>query len=172
MRERGANKLETAKMLLDAGASLDLKTFTGSTLLMNAVLNEDSDPDVVRLLLEKFKSSRSAEEFSTFLNYKKIPTSMKWKCIYFTARMMYRTGMSKSLMMDLLAFDSGSAALIVAVTRGDIEIVKILLENGADPYVENDLGMNAFDICDKAGPFPSVKRALQKHVNETHNKKK
>ena len=50
--------------------------------------------------------------------------------------------------------------------RGDVEIVKILLENGADPYVVNDLGMNAFDICNKAGPFPSVNRALQKHVNE------
>ncbi len=54
---------------------------------------------------------------------------------------------------------------------GDVEIVKILLENGADPYVENDLGMNAFDCCDKAGPFPSVKRALQKHVNETQQEK-
>jgi len=50
--------------------------------------------------------------------------------------------------------------------RGDVEIVEILLENGADPYVVNDLGMNAFDICNKAGPFPSVNRALQKHVNE------
>ena len=50
--------------------------------------------------------------------------------------------------------------------RGDVEIVKILLENGADPYVENDLGMNAFDICNKAGPFPSVIRALQEHVNK------
>ena len=37
------------------------------------------------------------------------------------------------------------------------EIVKILLENGADPYIENDLGMNAFDICEKSGPFPRIK---------------
>ena len=50
--------------------------------------------------------------------------------------------------------------------RGDVEIVKILLENGADPYVENDLGMNAFDMCDTSGPFPSVKRVLQEHVNK------
>ena len=44
--------------------------------------------------------------------------------------------------------------------------MKILLENGADPYIENDLGMNAFDVCNKAGPFPSVNRALQEYVNE------
>ena len=60
----------------------------------------------------------------------------------------------------------GTTALNFAVMRGDVEIVKILLENGADPYVENDLGMNAFDICNKAGPFASVNRALQEHVNE------
>ena len=68
--------------------------------------------------------------------------------------------------MEFLAVESGTTALNQAVMRGDVEIVKILLENGADPYVENDLGMNAFDICNKAGPFPSVNRALQKHVNE------
>ena len=50
--------------------------------------------------------------------------------------------------------------------RGDVEIVQILLENGADPYIENDLGMNAFDMCDTSGPFPSVRRALREHINE------
>jgi ankyrin repeat protein len=60
----------------------------------------------------------------------------------------------------------GTAALCYAVSRGDVEIVKILLENGADPYVGNDLGMNAFDICEEAGPFPSVRRALKEHVDD------
>ena len=54
-------------------------------------------------------------------------------------------------------------ALNFAVIRGDVEIVKILLENGADPYVENDLGMNAFELSEKAGPFPSVQRVLREH---------
>ena len=57
---------------------------------------------------------------------------------------------------------AGTTALNFAVIRGDVEIVKILLENnGADPYVENDLGMNAFDICKEAGPFPSVMKRLR-----------
>ena len=46
-----------------------------------------------------------------------------------------------------------------AVMRGDVEIVKLLLEYGADPYVVNGLGMNAFEVCEKSGPFPSVKKA-------------
>ena len=79
---------------------------------------------------------------------------------------MYRTGASKAGLMASLAVDSGTTVLNSAVTRGDVEIVKILLENGADPYIENDLGMNAFDTCEKAGPFPSVQRVLEEHVNE------
>ena len=47
--------------------------------------------------------------------------------------------------------------------RGDVEIVKILLENGVDPYIDNDLGMNAFDMCDVSGPFPSVTKALREY---------
>ena len=50
--------------------------------------------------------------------------------------------------------------MILATIRGDVEIVKILLENGADPYIENDLGMNALDICNMFGPFPSLRKAL------------
>lgn len=64
-------------------------------------------------------------------------------------------------MMRVIALWSGMSALSLAVMRGDVEIVKILLESGADPYkIENDLGMNAFDICDKCGPFPSVKKVM------------
>ena len=68
--------------------------------------------------------------------------------------------------MYTISLWSGTTALNYAVMRGDVEIVKILLENGADPFVENDLGMNAFDICEKAGPFPSVSKVLRKYPNE------
>ena len=70
--------------------------------------------------------------------------------------------------MKFLAFEAGTTALNFAVIRGDVEIVKILLENGADPYIENDLGMNAFEVCDKSGPFPSVREALWRHVCELY----
>ena len=134
--------------------------------MLAAVENEDSDPDVVRIVLEKFKSSYSPKEFSSIVNYKRTSTTLKWKGIYFVAKTMYRTGASKAGLMASLAIDSGTTVLNSAVTRGDIEIVKILLENGADPYVENDLGMNAFELCEKSGPFPSVKRVLKEHVNQ------
>ena len=62
--------------------------------------------------------------------------------------------------MDFLALNSGTTPLNYAVMRGDVEIVKILLENGANPFVENDLGMNAFEICDRCGPYPTVRKVL------------
>ncbi len=162
----GANKLDTVKVLLNAGASLDYRTFGGGSALENAVSNEDSDPDVVRLLLEQFKSSCSPTEFSSIVNYKRASTTFKWKSIYFVAKALYRTGTSKTGLMAFLAVDSGTTALNQAVMRGGVEILKILLENGADPFVENDLGLNAFELCEKSGPFPSVKRVLKEHVNQ------
>jgi hypothetical protein len=163
----GANKLETVRILLDAGASLDFRTFGGGNVLTNAVENEDADPDVLRLVLEKVKSSYSANEFSLIMNYKRSPTTLKWKGIYFVAKSLYRTGISKTGLMTFLAVESGTTVLNQAVMRGDVEIVKILLENGADPYVENDLGMNAFEICEKFGPFPSVRKVLWNHARSS-----
>ena len=46
-----------------------------------------------------------------------------------------------------------------------MEIVTLLLEAGADPYLENEMGLNSFDITEKFGPFPSVMRVLNKSKN-------
>eukprot|EP00938_MAST-03A_sp_MAST-3A-sp1_P003520 g3520.t1 len=164
----GANKLETVNVLVDAGASIDYRTFSGGNALTGAVENEDSDPDVVRIILQKLKSSHNSKEFASIMNYKRKSTTLKWKSIRCVAKVLYRIGMSKTGLMESLAIHSGITALNLAVMRGDVEIVKILLENGADPYVENDLGMNAFDICNKAGPFQSVRNALWEHIRELH----
>ena len=156
----GSNKFETVKTLIDAGARLKFRTFTGGTLLTGTVDNEDSEPHVLRLILEKFKESCNPDEFKSIVNYQRQATTLKWKSIYFVARGLWKTGLAKSGLMVYLARESGTTALNAAVLRGDVEVVKILLEYGADPYVNNDLGMNAFDICEKFGPYPRVRKAL------------
>jgi hypothetical protein len=57
-------------------------------------------------------------------------------------------------------------ALHNAARQGDVEIVKLLLLESVggwcrSVYVENDLGVNAFEICNKFGPFSTVTKALQ-----------
>jgi len=163
----GANKLETVKVLLNAGARVDYRTFSGGTALTGAVENEDSDPEVVRLVLEKLKQiSSNSEEFTSHVNYQRHSATFKWKSIYFVAKTLYRTGVSKSGLMRSLAIDAGTTPLNLAAVRGDIEIVKILLENDASPDVKNDLGMNAFEICEACGPFPSVKKVLYENSDK------
>ena len=100
------------------------------------------------------------------MNYRMNPSTFKWKALILFRRSESHGGISKSGLMHTMSLWSGTTALNDAAMRGDVEIVKILLENGADPYVENDLGMNAFDICKISGPFPSVQRALLKHVHD------
>ena len=40
------------------------------------------------------------------------------------------------------------------------------LKAGADPYLENEMGLNSFDISKKFGPFPSVRRALEESLRK------
>ena len=72
-------------------------------------------------------------------------------------------GFVKSVLANRLANGPGLTALHYAARRGDVEIVTLLLEAGADPYIKNEMGLNSFDICEKFGPFPSVRKVLQEH---------
>ena len=153
----GANKLETVKVLLDAGASVDYRTFSGGSALTNAVENEDSDPAVVRIILEKLKSSCSPKEFASIVNYKRKSTTLKWKGIYFCCKGFVSTRCIENWSpCNLLQLNVVPPALNHAVMRGDVEIVKILLANGADPYIENDLASkmaSGLIVADKTGPL-------------------
>jgi len=164
----GPSKFETVNVLLNGGARLDYRSFIGHTVLTTTSANEDSNPNVLRLIIEKLKENNLLVHH---INCQQRATTLKWKTIYFVAKTLYRAGVSRARLMGSIALWPGITPLGLAVIRGDVEIVKILLENGADPYVENDLGMNAFDICKKCGPFPSVIRAMRKHLVDkaTHN---
>ena len=70
--------------------------------------------------------------------------STKWKILRGCAKLAVRCRLIKSMLAHRLAHGAGLTALHYAARRGDVEIVTLLLEAGADPYIENDLGMNAF----------------------------
>jgi hypothetical protein len=135
-------------------------THAGFSVLMAACANEDSDPNVVKEILKLYDDTKDRK---ININYRMKSQTTKWKLLRGTAKLLVRTGLSKSNLMSRLAHGAGMTALHYAARRGDVEIVKLLLEAGADPYVVNDLGVNAFEICNKFGPFPTVMKALQKN---------
>ena len=72
-----------------------------------------------------------------------------------------------SALVNRLAQGAGLTALHYAARRGDVEIVTLLLEIGADPRIKNEMGLDSFGISEKFGPFPSVRRVLEKYDSRT-----
>ena len=154
----GANKIESVKTLCESGARVDALTHTGFSVLLAACANEDSDPMVVKEILSRMDRSS--------VNYRIRSQSIKWKVLRGCAKIAVRCRLVQSVLAQRLAHGPGLTALHYAARRGDVEIVKLLLEAGADPYIENEMGLNSFDISDKFGPFPSVSKALREHDTE------
>ena len=160
----GQNNHEAFDLLIRRDVQLLKKhNFLGHTVLQSAVENEDCDPEIVRSILRHVKKMvRSKSEFLEFINYRIRPPTLLFKVIFFVAKSSLRLG-SRSLSLNEFAQIPGTTALNLAVKRGDAEITRILLDNGADPYVVNDLGINAFEMCKTFGPYPSVRTVLLEH---------
>ena len=129
----GRNKMETFKALLKTNrASLDVLNHGGASILSNAVDSVDSNVDVLKLLL--------TQDLKYGLNHRRRAQTTKWKLIYSLARGLARMKLVRSGLFFLLASESGSTPLQYAVCRGDVEIVELLLEHGANSSTKNDLG--------------------------------
>ena len=94
--------------------------------------------------------------------------SLKWKLLRGTAKILVHSHVVNSFLASRIAHGAGLTALHYAARRGDVEIVALLLEAGADPYIENEMGVNAFEICENFGPFLSVRKVLWDHVRELY----
>ena len=56
------------------------------------------------------------------------------------SQLLVRMNTSRSRLLTTVAEDGGMTSLHYAVKRGDMEIVELLLEHGADPSIKSDLG--------------------------------
>ena len=111
---------------------------------MAACANEDADPKVVQLLLVKL-----FDDLDGSINYQMRSRTTKWKLLRGAAKILVRGHIVNTTLANRLAHGAGLTALHYASRRGDAEIVKVLLDAGADPYLKNEMGLNAFDICEK-----------------------
>jgi hypothetical protein len=151
----GPHRLELVKLLLDHGASMSLKNYSGASILMSLCSSEDCDPEIVKLVCTTEKR---------IVNYQRHGKSLKWRNMYRLARALTRTKLSKSGLMLSLARACGSTALQYAVRRGDVDVVNLLLRHGADPTMKNDLGKSPVDYCDD---FPELRGALKRVIQQS-----
>jgi len=150
----GPNRLKLTELLLKHGASVATLTDTGSSILHTACDSEDSDPEVVRLVLEKQPR---------FINFRRKSRTLKWKCIRTIALLAVRVQSHPHMLLQDLALTSGVCPIHVAALRGDVEIVELLLSEGADPNIKNDLGQNAAAMCKT---FPELHGLLNKRQRQ------
>ena len=107
-------------------------------------------------------------------NGKMIETKLKSKeemggTALFNAILKKRTSMVKSMLVSKMASiqttsPDGSTPLMVAASVGDIEIVKILLDAGCNPYISNKDGFNALTVAEKKG-FPECASAIKTYMD-------
>jgi len=165
----GANKYKTVNSLLKADARrLNNVTYAGFSVLMAACANEDSDPKVVKMILNLYNRVEDPS-LNCDINYRMRSRTMKWKLLRSTAKILTRVGVSGSALFERIAHGAGLTALHYAARRGDTEIVKLLLEAGADPNIESEMGLDAFQICEKYGPFPRVNEMMAARPDTSMN---
>jgi hypothetical protein len=155
----GPNRLELVKVLLEHGASMSLKNYSGASILMALCSSEDCDPDIVKFV---------CTSENKIVNYQRRGQTLKWRNIYRLARVLIRTKLSKSGVMLSLARASGSTALHYAIRRGDSDVVNVLLRHNADPMLKNDLSSTALDYCDA---FPELRGALKRVIQQRKENK-
>lgn len=166
MGPMGPNRYELVKFLLEHNATLNKCTSTGGNLLSIAASSHDSDPKVIKLLIEKMTESKKLQ---SIINMPLRSGNFKWGAIYSFAFLAHRFGLSRSRLLESLANDVGSTALHYAVQNGDLEICEILLSVGADPLIKNSMGKDAFNCCEN---FPQLRGLLKKEQRRNELRKR
>jgi len=157
----GANKADLVKRMLIYGADPKGITHHGSSLLHCAAQNEDTDMTLLHFLCGNDSEMR---ERMWDVNMRTKSTTLKFRVITKIFTFLYKYNISRSGLVSYFANAAGNTALHAAVERGDLRSVELLLGAGADPLVRTGLGMDAFGLCESHGPFPLVRRALDKAV--------
>jgi hypothetical protein len=132
--------------------TVDLKTHFGASILISICSSEDVELSVLRLLISHVSS--------TTVNYRRNATTLKCKMLTSLSRTLVRLHLAhNSGVIYMIANESGSNALHAAVQRGDVDVVNLLLENGADPTIQNHLGLSSIDICKG---YPEMRGGLKR----------
>lgn len=159
------------KLLVDRGADVNARDIDGLTTLM-IVPQHLVNLDTVKLLLEHNADINAIDTSgATALSY-----ALYWSHIYNnldTVKLLLDNGADANL--DVNVKDYGDTMLMLAARRDDFNLIKLLLNYGADPYILNNKGKCLFDylkgkmlldchkfICD----FESQKKCYKKVLKQ------
>ena len=91
------------------------------------------------------------------------PLDLKWRVIGTVARAAIRLGFSRSEVVMDLAHDHGSTPLAVAAQKGNVKVVRWLLNNGAlkSVHLKTKNGRSPLDLSRIFGPHREVTLRVQ-----------
>ena len=138
-----SSDIEVVKFLIDNGANVNLKSNDGETALMNAYIR--GNKELVELLIN---SGADANLISNL------------KDNYGRAKLMEASEIGNKEAVELLiksgvgvneVDDNGKSALMYAcekhiISSSDIEVVKFLIDNGADVNIKNNVGQTPLSV--------------------------
>ena len=145
----GANKLRQWSFV-GCRCFLDYRTFGGGSVLTTLMASEDSDPSVLSLIFETLKSLHNPEDCRASMNYRRTPSTFKWKSIYFIESATTRTNVKVSF-DEAPSFEAGTSDWILCHERVTSRLWRFFSRT-VRIRSSRMTGMNAFDICEKAGP--------------------
>ncbi|KAL0829228.1 hypothetical protein ABMA28_004055 [Loxostege sticticalis] len=132
----GQGRVELIQLLIEYGAIIDVQDFDGDTPLHDAALA--TQHETVEVLLHA-GADPSIKNESNFLTPFHLACS---KGCYRTVKNMY------SFICDINQLSAGDESPLMLAIRGGCEdVVRFLLENGADPSLKNENGQTALDIA-------------------------
>jgi len=153
----GSRNLDLIHFLLKQGANMMLHSHSGNSCLHDITMNDDCDLRVLRFILSRSGSSH-------MISKRKRGTTIKWRMILNIMPLFLRCGTTlRSNIVKYFGILSGTTPLHCAVRRGDVDVVEILLQFGANPSVRDSLGCDVRSYC-KA--FPEIKGAIERIKRE------
>ena len=139
----GPTKVGAVEALLAGGANPAHVSDAGSTVLMHAAQNPDSDAALVRRLLQ-------IPEVALSVDAKFAPRTLKWKAISGGLRLAVRLGSKNSFFLHVAREYRATALHYAAADTCNVKVVRVLTEEGeAEVTARNAQGQTALESANE-----------------------
>ena len=150
--------LITLGAMLGSNPSVNIRDADGRTLLMHAVLAEEASLMVVKFLIERG------------VDVNAVDSDQQWTALHFAARDQNRD-IVKTLLESgahpepLDTFGNTPLWRAVMNRAPDLELVRLLMDFGADPRRKNNTGISPIDVARSMGRLDRAAMMEQPHVS-------